>query len=213
MKTRQMAMAAAMTVLVSAGDMEAQAADTAHRAKLRADCRLAEQILTEGQPAVKRDWALGVIGACPGLADVLAQLWRDPPTDEQELEKLFSLSREVRDCDVFTAVREVASSPSRPSLSRIAALAVLGSYLRPTLILDFDGLQPREDIGPIGWSSVWGRGSDLPPQEEGDPLPDDFEETTRQLVEQLSESEEDSKVRAAAWWLVPKITEPGDPGT
>lgn len=195
-------MAAAMTILVFSGGAEAQASDTASRAKLRADCRLAKQILTKGQPAVKRDWALGVISACSGLADVLPHLWRDPPNEERELEKLFQLSRRVRDGDVFTAAFEVASSSSRPSLSRIAALGVLGSYLRPGLTLDLGDLRVLEDFGPIEWGNVWGRGLDLPPQEEADPLPEDYEAATRQLVQRLSETEDDAKVRAAAWWLV-----------
>lgn len=176
--------------------------DTVEEAKHEVGCRLAHQILTKGQPAVNREWALGVISACPGLADVLPHLWRDPPTEERELEKLFQLSRRVSDGDVFAAALEVASSPSRSSTPRIAALGVLASYLRPELILDFDGLEPLEEFGPIEWNNVWGLGADLSPQEQGDPLPCDYETTTRQLVHQLSQRAEDAKVRAAAWWLV-----------
>lgn len=93
------------------------------------------------------------------------------PTEARELEKLFQLSRRLRDGDVFAAALEVTSSPSRPSLPRITALGVLASHLRPKLILDFDGLEPLEGFGPIEWNNAWGLGADLSPQQEGDPLP------------------------------------------
>lgn len=73
--TQCLAAATAIPVHALVGGAEAQGADTADRAKLRAGCRLVHQVLTTGQRAVKRDWALGIIGSCPRLADGLPSLW------------------------------------------------------------------------------------------------------------------------------------------
>lgn len=179
----------------------AQGNETSAEAKHRADCRLAEQILTLGQPANKRDWALRIIGTCPQMADVLPDLWEEPPSGEAELERLFSLSRKVRDRGIYEAALRLVEDPTRSSNVRITALGVLGAYIDSDLVVDLSGLTRVEGIDGIEWNKPWGWGGDLGPQEQGDPLPPDHESTTLALIERLSEQAEDAKLCAAAWWL------------
>ena len=75
----------------------------------RNDCRLAEQILYDGQPDVRRTWALGIIGTCDQAATLLAQLWSAPPSDDTELQALYRASARVGDGRVFEAAFGVAA--------------------------------------------------------------------------------------------------------
>ena len=77
-------MGAAVGALVAAGPLAAQADPGA--VKHRNDCLLAEQVLTHGQPANKRDWALNYIGSCPGAADDLTEVWNAPPSEDVALQ-------------------------------------------------------------------------------------------------------------------------------
>lgn len=170
--------------------------------KHRNDCRLAEQILTHGQPAVKRIWALKVIGTCAEGVSVLPQVWGDPPAEDAELQQLYHASARSGDARVFEAAFTVAADPGVPAQARVAALGVVVSSVQPELTLYLEDRSPLVGVPPREWNDLWGT-VDHPVQLAGEvPLPVDAESRAVALVQELAASAGDSLVRDAAWWLV-----------
>lgn len=95
----------------------------------RNDCRLAAQILTSGQPANRRTWALRLLPTCGAaggvaIADALrsaraAQGW------EPGLEEIVMLTSVLHDANIFAAAANVAADPSAGKAARIQAVRVL----------------------------------------------------------------------------------------
>lgn len=186
--------------LTGAGALSAQAnpGDIKHRN----DCRLAEQILTHGQPDVKRAWALQIIGTCEEGATLLPDVWNAAPLDDAELQALYHASARSGDGRVFEAALAVAADAGTPAPSRVAALGVAVSSVRPELVLSLLDRTPLEGVPPREWNDVWGTTSH-PVQLEGEvPLPGDAAARVTSLVYELAENASDALVRDAAWWLV-----------
>lgn len=167
----------------------------------RNDCRLAEQILYDGQPDVRRTWALGIIGTCDQAATLLAQLWSAPPSDDTELQALYRASARVGDGRVFEAAFGVAADAGMPAPTRVAALGVVVSSVHPEVILSLVDRTPLEGVPPLEWNDVWGT-VDHPVQLEGAvPLPENSLGRVGALAQELAETATDALVRDAAWWL------------
>lgn len=190
--------------LVSSLAAQEQAADPA-QVKHRNNCRLAAQVLLDGQPAVKGDWALRYIGSCPQQQQVVVAMWQDPPVGTEELDRLFELSRKVKDRRIFRRAAEVAEDPAARSELRVTALGVLGSYLHPDLVMRLSDLERRSEVGGIRWANIFGVGGDLEDQETVRPLPDDAERRICDLVRHLVREAEDDLVRAQAWHLAARV--------
>lgn len=109
---RRLTIAAAEPLFALAEAAGAQASDTASRVRLRAECRLAHQVLTKGQPAVKREWALRYIGSCAQQQEVVLEMWKEPPVAQEELSRLFELSRKIRDRRIFRRAAKIADDVS-----------------------------------------------------------------------------------------------------
>ena len=168
----------------------------------RNDCRLAEQILTQGQPAGKRDWALEIIGSCPQAEAILPSLWSAPPADEQELEALYHLSVQAKVPVAFREGLTAARNSGAPVLVRLAGLGTAVTYVHPDVILYLSALKPLEGLPPLEWDNVWGR-LDHPVHEAGDvTLPPAAEDEVADLVSALRDDPDvDSLLRDAAFWL------------
>lgn len=173
--------------------------------KHRNNCRLAAQILLEGQPAVKRDWALAYIGSCPQQQQVAVEMWKAPPGERSELDRLFELSRKFKDERIFRRAVELAEDPAVDREVRVTALGVLGSYLDPNLVMRLSDLERRRELAGIRWANIFGVGGDLEAQETGRPLPTDADERIRSLVRNLAREAEDDLVRAQAWHLATRL--------
>lgn len=132
---RHATIAATMAVLGLGGGAEAQAADTAARAKLRANCRLAHQVLTKDQPATKTEWAIQKISSCPelgGEAIAAALERRSEATSRSEvLEQLVLTADQLIDQRIFRAALKIARDPAAGEVARIQALRVAHFQLDP----------------------------------------------------------------------------------
>ncbi len=105
---------------------------------LRNDCRLAVQVLTRGQPADKREWALATINWCDESGPpVLARMWREVAADSASLGYMIYRSVSMRDRRVYDVVSAIARDGSVPALKRAAALHLLGRWARPGLSLQY----------------------------------------------------------------------------
>jgi hypothetical protein len=173
--------------------------------KHRNNCRLAAQVLLKGQPAVKRDWALRYIGSCAQQQEVVLEMWKEPPVAQEELSRLFELSRKIRDRRIFRRAAKIADDVSADSDLRITALGVLGSYLDSNLVMELSDLERREEVAGIRWSNIFGVGGDLESQETVRPLPADAEARIRTLVRRLARQADDDVVRAQAWHLATRV--------
>lgn len=170
------------------------------------DCRLAAQVLTHGEPAGKRDWALDIIQSCPQAKDVIPRLWSDVPTDDEEIEGLFHLSRQVRDGRIYEAAYSIATDPARQPLLRVVALGVLGSYVVPDLYMHLP-LEPVTGSEPLRYNNIWSRIDHWSQRDGSVPFPADAEERIHSLVADLADPEKadtrEPELFAAACWLEP----------
>lgn len=107
--------------------------------KLRNDCRLAEQVLTTGQPATHRREALTVIGLCGGDGlRALLSTWSSVPGDRDELELLVASTRAFATAELVDTLLSILRQPARPSAVRVASLLVLLTYADPWVLPGFD---------------------------------------------------------------------------
>lgn len=191
---------ALVVLMAGAGPLSAQQDPV--EVQRRNNCRLAEQILTLGQPANKRAWALHRIGSCPQAVDVLPALWASPPTGEGEIQQLYYASLHAKDPAVFDIALGVARDPAAPDLVRLAAFGTVVSYIRPSLILSLTDRAPFEGIPSVEWHVPWGTLSH-PVHTEGEVnLPAGAAEAMLSLVQDLRADEDaPSLLRDAAFWL------------
>lgn len=117
---------------------------------LRNDCRLAAQVIRTGNPAPRREWAMGAIRRCDQSGPAtLADAWRTPvPAEPSQLDELFNATRDFNDRRVVDAVATVARDASTPDVTRIYALALLFNYAVPGLYIDTDDLLHPGDTPP-----------------------------------------------------------------
>lgn len=109
--------------------------------RLRNDCRLAAQILSKGQPAVKRSEALATIGRCGAEAvPALERAWEDQGADIKELQLLVTATRNVAAPGLAGALMGRLSDESSAVASRTAALLVLLTYADPYMAPGFETL-------------------------------------------------------------------------
>lgn len=132
-------------------DAAAQAGrDTAADRRHRADCRLAHQVLTKGQPAVKREWALGKIRVCEELGGeaLAAELRRhrqaESPTEA--LEEAVRATRDFVDARLAEVALDITSDPSAGTAARVQAIRVLSYQITPGSSASFEELtDPGEE--------------------------------------------------------------------
>lgn len=166
-------------------------------AHLRADCRLATQVLTTGRPATHRAWALQVIDRCESTGPVaLAQLWSSVTPIRANLEELEVPSVRVWDQRLFAALTAVARNGSEDEVKRVAALSVLSSYAAPNSMMSMtELLDPRPDsTRGISTTSVDHRRWTVGAQ----PLSETAAQDVSRLMQELVQSEPSSAVGIAA---------------
>lgn len=180
------------------GAQQSEVRDSVHHSN---DCRLAEQVLSTGNPKPNYDWALELIVSCgPGAADVVAALWKRPPADTAGLFKLFIASSRFRDGRIYNAANAVVADRSKPDLVRLTALGVLASFAQPGVVLDFKNLR-RLPPGPFMWQNPFGRMSHSLAEEGVIPLPSDVTTQVNRLVHELASGPPGGLVRDSAFHL------------
>ena len=170
----------------------------------RNNCRLAGQVLTQGDPANRREWALQYIGSCGEEGgDVILWLWNSPPSSDSELQALHYASLHVADERVFDVALTVVEDPAAPAPLRLAALGTLVTYVRPDMVLNLEGRSRLEGVPPLQWSSVWGT-IDHPEFAEGEvSLPGDAYVRTLELVQEFAgDGDAPALLRDSAYWLL-----------
>lgn len=158
--------------LVAAWPLTASAQDSASWAPfrdvhLRDGCRFARQVLTTGQPAVKRPEALAFIPRCgpvagETVAEVLGQS-RAIATQDRELDDLITAVWGLRDSRLLAAGLDVAQDRGASTVARIEALRLVLAQIDPAQ--------------PVGYAELArgsaGEGTNITdwPVREGTPLP------------------------------------------
>jgi hypothetical protein len=139
----------------------------------RNDCRLAQQVLTLGQPAGKREWALDTIPACGpmGAEAVSRQLLAAAAAgDTAALRVAVRLSSGFVHPDLFEAGAQLAERARFGPVVRVHGLRVLFMQIQPTFWVGFDEItQP-----PFGddFARAVGRSTNQPSVQAG-ALPND----------------------------------------
>lgn len=144
--------AAAALLIVSTLPVGAQGhgQDTALAAQHRSDCRLASQVLTTGNPAPHREWALRFIGSCGSEGPTaLAVQWTRARGSGEELEQLVRSSARLRDARLYRELRATAQDPARPPAVRVGAMLVLSRYSDPHNAIWLTDLRPPSPVQRI----------------------------------------------------------------
>lgn len=186
-------------LLVTAEPIRAQA--NPDSVKLRNDCRLAEQVISTGQPAPHLVWANSLIGYCgrdvwARAAGAAIRRLRTS-TDSGELSREWRHLWMLRDSDVFDAVREIAADQRSSVSARLWAFRTLANYIDPegTYVL-----QPKlEPSGRVN-ACIANRTTGAPDLRTAKPLPTDFATQARDLAQDVATTaSEAASIRAAAW--------------
>lgn len=101
------------------------------------DCQQAARDVTERRDPGGYSAGLANLRTCPGVAAVLVEQLRNPPTDSVMFLRLTQASARARARDVTDALLDVASSESAPRRQRFDAIAAVASHFRPCLRLVF----------------------------------------------------------------------------
>lgn len=145
----------------------------------RNDCRLAHQVLTHGQPAVRRAWALEVAPGCgalggQALAAALEELRN--ASAGAELEAVVYAASRLTDATVFQAALRLGSDAGAGPDARVAAWRVVQYQLVPG---SYDEPAPAGDGAFTGGAREASTAAPLP----GAPLPADRLDRARQAAE------------------------------
>lgn len=174
---------------------------------LRNDCRLAVQVLTHGQPASKREWALGTINRCDESGPpVLARMWREVAADSASVGNMIYRSVGLRDRRVYDVVLAIVRDPSVPARKRAAALYLLGRWAAPGFSLNYDpyfapGYEPAEWQGGVSAANAWFIDHDA--QNEGaEPLPATTKDDVLRLARDTAANEPNYRLRFMAQHFV-----------
>jgi hypothetical protein len=177
---------------------------------LRNDCRLAVQVLTHGQPATKREWALDTIDQCDESGPpVLARMWRQVAADSASVGHMVYRSVRLRDQRVYDVVFDIARDPSVPALKRAAALYLLGRWAHPGFSLPFRQFF-APDYEPAEWrggvSGVTFSFIDHDTQHPGaKPLPETIKADVLRLARGIAANDPNYRLRATADLFVKTI--------
>jgi hypothetical protein len=177
---------------------------------LRNDCRLAVQVLTRGEPANKREWALDTIDHCDESGPpVLARMWRQVAADSASVGHMIYRSVRLRDQRVYDVVFDIARDPSVPALKRAAALYLLGRWAHPGFSLPFRQFF-APDYEPAEWhggvSGVTFRSIDHDTQHTGaEPLAATIKADVLRLARDIAANEPNYRLRATADLFVKTI--------
>ncbi|HET7024223.1 MAG TPA: hypothetical protein VFI39_03355 [Gemmatimonadales bacterium] len=143
--------------------------------KLRDDCRLAEQVLRTGDPAPKRAWAIGIIGACPQGGQVMADglLALRQSQDTVALEGLLDEVQGYQSPELWSAALQVATDAGSSPLARAYSFHILIDDLGMSLVVTNHELLDT----PVGGTCIFGRVHGLPAL-SGPALPGDYVQRT-----------------------------------
>jgi hypothetical protein len=197
-------------VLTLAGVSSALAqTDRPDEVHLRNDCRLAAQVLNTGQPANKREWAIGTISLCAQEGPpILARMWSQVTSDSAQADSILDLSSRLRDARIAEAATAVAKDAGKTDAVRLAAIVLLIRYADP-----YSGLSVRLLAVPQGWtpgrpvrSLSGGRSPHAIYQTGGgSALPPTFTNDVIRLLRSLASSDPSVRVRYAAEALARRL--------
>lgn len=167
--------------------------------KHRNDCRLAAQVLTTGQPAVKRAWAITQARTCAGVADQLANALRGSrvSTDTVRLSALTAPADWLRDGRLFSAAYDIVRDRTASVQARVFATRVLMWAFAPGDEIDYRHLV---DLNGDGQWSCGGTGASWHGEiTRGTPLPSNWAAQANALGRSIAhDRDEPSAVRQAA---------------
>ena len=130
---------AALVVVMGLTLPQTAPAQAAHPDSVRGgNCRLASQVLTTGQPAARRQWALSYISYCPAATTapaLRAGLTRAAAAGEvSTFQRLASTALYVHDDRLLDQLLSVATNATYPERIRLAAMVKLDQLRAPARV-------------------------------------------------------------------------------
>lgn len=188
---------------VAPGAAQSRSGEEDEQRHQRNDCRLAHQILVHGQPAQKRDWAIGYASNCGVLGgEALAAaipLFRAVSATEGEMERLVQSAAFLIDQRIFQSALALAVDKTATPVSRVQAIRIAYHQLNPATFQSYEAfVSDSRETGIVHMPSV---GSEAPAV--GTPLPDDaLERTMSAMSDVVAENTTSQAVRRAATYLL-----------
>lgn len=195
---RRTALTAALLVLAASpvfAQYPAQRWDGYRDVHHRNDCRLAAQILTHGQPANKREWAMSFIRGCGPLGgEAIGHLFRRHRAAEKrtpELEEVTLMATRMTDRSIYEAAMEIAQDPTAGTVARVQAIRAIFYQITPGSFAPYEDFVDTDGL-PIGISTYHAR--------KGEPLPENvFDEIVEAMQVIQRDASAPKPVRIAAW--------------
>jgi hypothetical protein len=149
--------------------------------KHRNDCRLAFQVVTDGQPANRRQWALGLLPTCgtvggEAVSGVLRRS-RGAAVPSPELEAAVMLASVLHDARIFATAREIALDRGAGRVARIQALRVIYFQTGRGFADPYESFLQGEQLTYMPLSDY--------PYTVGEPLPADVAEQAESVAQQI----------------------------
>lgn len=156
--------------------------EKAVEARHRADCRLAHQVLTTGEPARKTDWAISKASSCRELGgEAIATALFDRSgagTRTRELERLVIATDLLIDERILQAALEIAQDPSAGEVARVQAIRIahfqVDAFIRLASYDEY--VRAGETVRGVFHTPVSGKPT------AGKPLPSDATESTLSVL-------------------------------
>lgn len=172
----------------------------------RNECRLAQQVLVHGQPANKKDWALGQINSCgalggESLAAAIPQ-YRTVSAPGGEMEKLVQSAAYLTDGNIFNAALMLAADERAAGAARVQAIRIAYHQLNPSVYQSYEAFLTNPlETRIVHSGSIT---SEAPPL--GTPLPGDaLERAMRVLHRILATPSAPQHVHQAAMYLLDDV--------
>jgi hypothetical protein len=191
---------------VAPGSAQSRSGEESDQSHQRNNCRLAHQILVHGEPAHKRDWAIGYANNCGVLGgEALAAaipLFRAVSATGGEMETLVQSAAFLVDQRIFLSALDLATDKTASPVSRIQAIRIAYHQLNPATFQSYEAFV--SDSRETGIVHMPSSGSEAPGI--GTPLPGDaLDRTVSSMSGIAADNSTPQPVRRAATYLLGDI--------
>lgn len=200
MRTYFVLLAAAVLALPRLATAQANPDSVHHRNQ----CRLAEQVITTGNPATHTDWAWLYIDACDpseraeAYLAALQQVRKS--SDLRVIHRAVMPIVWLHDGRLFEAAMQLAADPEAATPARVVAFVALARVKRPLAAARYEWFIGESDIGGVPAARCAGRSGHAVGVTPGTtPLPTNYREQIAEMARRIADAPSQPRdVRSAA---------------
>jgi hypothetical protein len=190
------------TSVSNSAELVAQGTEQSDSVRIRNWCRLATQVVEQGQPANKRPWAVRVLPICGSAASRTVQSilrrYRMGEENTPALDDAASIAAIFKDAGVFSTALEIAQDRSAGSAARVQALRIAYFQVNPGASETYQEFTAEPDSILV----IYDPDPDAP-MTVGTPLPPDAAQLAAAAGRSIrADPTAPEKVKRAARWIL-----------